>query len=48
MARYIATVEFQDGEYFTSFPGIEKAYSTAKRVEDIVPHARKFLDDWSI
>ena len=46
MARYIATVEYDAGEYWISFPGIEKAGSRAKRPEDIVPHARAFLDDW--
>jgi hypothetical protein len=47
MARYIATVEYDAGEYWISFPGIEKAGSHAKRVEDIVPHARAFLKDWT-
>ena len=47
MARYLATVEYQDGEYWISFPGIEKAGSHAKRPEDIVPHARAFLKDWT-
>jgi hypothetical protein len=45
--RYIATVEHVDGEYWISFPGIEKAGSHAKRPEDIVPHARAFLSDWT-
>jgi len=45
--RYIATVEYQDGEYWISFPGIAKAGSHAKRPEDIVPHARAFLKDWT-
>jgi hypothetical protein len=44
MARYIATVEYDAGEYWISFPGIQKAGSHAKRVEDIIPHARKFLN----
>src|SRR5690348_86900 len=47
MARFIATVEYEAGEYWISFPGIEKAGSHAKRVEDIVPHARAFLKDWT-
>lgn len=46
MARYIATVEYDAGEYWISFPGIQKAGSHAKRPEDIIPHARRFLDDW--
>ena len=46
MARYIATVEFDDGQYWLRFPGIQKAGSHAKRPEDIVPHARAFLADW--
>ena len=46
MARYIATVEFDDGQYWISFPGIEKAGSHAKRPEEIVPHARRFLNEW--
>ena len=46
MPRYIATVEYDAGEYWISFPGIQKAGSHAKRVEDIVPHARNFLNDW--
>jgi hypothetical protein len=45
--RYIATVEYQDGKYWISFPGIEKAGSHAKRGEDIIPHARAFLTDWT-
>ena len=47
MARYIATVEYDAGEYWISFPGIQKAGSHAKRVEDIIPHARAFLSDWT-
>jgi hypothetical protein len=47
MARYIATVEYQDGEYWISFPGIEKAGSHATRPDDIVPHALAFLNDWT-
>jgi hypothetical protein len=43
MPRYIATVEYDAGEYWISFPGIAKAFSHAKRVEDIVPHACNFL-----
>jgi hypothetical protein len=46
MARYIATVEYDAGEYWISFPGIQKAGSHAKRTEDIVPHALRFLDGW--
>ena len=46
MARYIATVEHDAGKYWIRFPGIEKAGSHAKRPEDIVPHARNFLDGW--
>jgi hypothetical protein len=46
MARYIVTVEYQDGQYWIRFPGIEKAGSHAKRPEDIVPHAQSFLTDW--
>ena len=45
MARYVAVVEYQDDEYWISFPGIEKTYALAKRPEDIVEQARKFLDD---
>jgi hypothetical protein len=45
MARYIATVEYDAGEYWISFPGIQKAGSHAKRPEDIIPHARNFLND---
>jgi hypothetical protein len=44
MTRFIATVEFQDGEYWISFPGIEKTYRLAKQPEDIVLQARAFLD----
>jgi hypothetical protein len=47
MPRYIATVEYDAGQYWISFPGIEKAGSHAKRPEDIVPHARNFLNDWT-
>ena len=47
MARYIATVEYDAGEYWISFPGIQKAGSHAKRPEDIVPHARHFLSSWA-
>jgi hypothetical protein len=43
MRRYIATVEYDAGEYWISFPGIQKAGSHAKRVEDIIPHACNFL-----
>ena len=46
MTRYIATVEHDAGEYWIRFPGIEKAGSHAKRPEDIVPHARNFLNGW--
>jgi hypothetical protein len=46
MRRYIATVEYDAGTYWISFPGIQKAGSHAKRPEDIVPHARAFLKDW--
>ena len=45
MPRYIATVEYDAGQYWISFPGIQKAGSHAKRVEDIIPHARNFLSD---
>jgi len=45
MARYIATVEYDAGEYWISFPGIQKAGSHAKRPKDIVPHAQSFLTD---
>jgi hypothetical protein len=45
MARYIATVEYDAGEYWIRLPGIEKAGSHAKRPEDIVPPARNFSDD---
>lgn len=45
MTRYIATVEYQDGKYWISFPGIQKAGSHAERVEDIIPHAQAFLTD---
>jgi hypothetical protein len=41
MRRYIATVEYAAGEYWISFPGIEKAGSRAARPEDIIPHARR-------
>jgi hypothetical protein len=44
MTRFIATVEFQDGEYWISFPGIEKTYRLANQPEDIVLQARAFLD----
>ena len=47
MTRYIATVEHDAGEYWIRFPGIEKAGSHAKRPEDIVPHARNFLNGWT-
>jgi hypothetical protein len=47
MARYIAVVEHDAGQYWISFPGIQKAGSHAKRVEDIIPHARNFLNDWT-
>jgi predicted RNase H-like HicB family nuclease len=47
MVRYIVTVEYDDGQYWISFPGIDKAGSHAKRVEDIVPHARAFLNNWT-
>ena len=47
MARYIATVEYQDGRYWISFPGIQKAGSHATRPQDIIPHARAFLNDWT-
>src|SRR6516162_8668218 len=43
MARYIATVEYADGQYWISFPGIQKAGSHARRPEDIIPHAQAFL-----
>jgi hypothetical protein len=46
MPRYIATVEYDAGEYWISFPGIDKAGSHAVRPEDIVPHARNFLNGW--
>jgi hypothetical protein len=45
MARYIATVEYADGQYWISFPGIQKAGSPAKLPEDIIPHAQAFLTD---
>ena len=45
MARYIATVEYADGQYWIGFPGIQKAGSHAKRPEDIIPHAQSFLAD---
>jgi hypothetical protein len=35
MARYIVTVEYDAGQYWIHFPGIDKAGSHAKRVEDI-------------
>jgi hypothetical protein len=47
MARYIATVEYDAGEYWIRLPGIEKASSHAKRPEDIVPHAGNFLNGWT-
>lgn len=47
MPRYIATVEYDAGQYWISFPGIQKAGSHAKRPEDIVPHARNFLNKWT-
>jgi hypothetical protein len=37
MTRYIATVEYDAGQYWISFPGIQKAGSHAKRVEDMSP-----------
>ena len=46
MPRYIATVEYDAGQYWIRFPGIEKAGSHAKHPEDIVPHAQAFLKDW--
>ena len=45
MTRYIATVEFQDGNYWISFPGIEKTYRLAKTPADIVPQALS-RDSW--
>jgi hypothetical protein len=44
--RYLAIVEHDDsvGTYHLSYPGIEKMGSRAKRPEDIVPVARRFLD----
>ena len=45
MTRYIATVEFQDGEYWISFPGIDKTFRLAKTPGDIIPQARAFLDE---
>jgi hypothetical protein len=47
MARYVALVEFVDGEYWISVPGIDKAYSLVKRPEDIIPQVRNFLDDYA-
>jgi predicted RNase H-like HicB family nuclease len=47
MTRYLATVEYDAGEYWISFPGIQKAASHAKRPEDIVAHARNFLNRWA-
>ena len=44
MARYIATVEYDAGQDWIRVPGIQKAGSHAKRPEDLIPHARKFLD----
>jgi hypothetical protein len=40
MPRYIATVEHDAGEYWISFPGIQKAGSHAKRVEDMARRCR--------
>ncbi len=37
MARYIATVEYDAGEYWISFPGIQKAGSHAKRLRTSSP-----------
>jgi hypothetical protein len=45
MTRFVALVEFQDGEYWISFPGIDKTYRLAKAPGDIVPQARAFLDE---
>ena len=45
MTRCIATVEFQDGEYWISLPGIDKTFRLAKTPNDIVPQARAFLDE---
>ena len=47
MARYVAIVEYDAGEYWISFPGIQKAGSHAKRPEDVAPHARSFLNRWA-
>ena len=44
MARYIATVQYQDGQYWISFPDGEKAYSLADRPEDIVPPCPPVLE----
>jgi hypothetical protein len=47
MTRYIVEVEHKAGEYWISFPRIKKAYSRADCPEDIVPHARAFLNRWA-
>jgi predicted RNase H-like HicB family nuclease len=47
MPRYIAIVEYADGQYWISFPGIQKAGSHAKGPEDIVAHSRRFLEGWA-
>ena len=48
MTRFVALVEeFQDGEYWISFPGIRQNDTAllAKAPGDIVPQARAFLDE---
>jgi hypothetical protein len=45
VTRYVALVEFQDGEYWISFPGIDKTYRLAKAPGDIIAQARAFLDE---
>jgi hypothetical protein len=44
MTRFVALVEFRDGDYWISIPGVEKAYRLAKRPEEIIAQARTFLD----
>jgi hypothetical protein len=46
MAHYIAVVEHEGGRYWISFPSIQKTYSYATQPEEIVPHARDFLNQW--
>jgi hypothetical protein len=44
VTRYIALIEFQDGDYWISFPGIDKTFRRAKTPADVLPQARAFLD----